>query len=82
MIPNVINIIKLVTINPTTSGTTERTFLFLRCYQQDLGLLDSLALLKIRKEGRDNLNLLNVVNVFVSKKARLSLFVPFTDNDF
>ena len=82
MIPNVINIIKLVTINPTTSGTTERTFSFLRCYQQDLGLLDSLALLKIRKEGRDNLNLLNVVNVFVSKKARLSLFVPFTDNDF
>ena len=82
MIPNVINIIKLVTINPTASGTTERTFSFLRCYQQNLGLLDSLALLKIHKERRDNLNLLNIVNVFVSKKARLSLFVPFTDNDF
>ena len=40
---------------------------------------NSLALLKFHKERTYNLNLLNVVNEFVSKETRPSLFGRFTD---
>ena len=43
---------------------------------------NSLALLKFHKERTDNLKLLNVVNEFVSKETRLSLFGRFTEKDF
>ena len=42
---------------------------------------NSLALIKFHKEPTDNLNLLNVVNEFVSKDTRLSLFGRFTDKE-
>ena len=43
---------------------------------------NSLALLKFHKERTDNMKLLNVVNEFVSKETRLSLFGCFTEKDF
>ena len=43
---------------------------------------NSLALLKFHKERTDNMELLNVVNEFVSKETRLSLFGRFTEKDF
>ena len=43
---------------------------------------NSLALLKFHKERTANMKLLNVVNEFVSKETRLSLFGCFTEKDF
>ena len=88
LIPNVINIIKLVAVNSPTSATAERTFSLarnLKTWLQSTMLparFDSVALLKFHKELIDNLNLVNVVNEFVSKETRQSLFGRFTDIDF
>ena len=88
LIPNVINIIKLVAVNPATSATAGRTFSLarnLKTWLQSTMLparFNYLALLKFHQERTDNLNLLDVVNEFVSKKTRLSLFGPFTEKDF
>ena len=88
LIPNVVNIIKLVAVSPATSTTAERTFSLARNPETWLrstmlpARFYSLALKKFHKERTDNLNLLNVVNEFVSKETRLSLFGRFTDIDF
>ena len=88
LIPNVINVIKLVAANPATSATAERTFSLarnLKTWLRSMTLparFNSLALLKFHKERTDNLNLISVVNKFVSKETRLSLFERFTDKDF
>ena len=88
LIPNAINIIRLVAVNPATSATAERTFSLprnLKTWLQSMVLptrFNSLALLKFHKERTDNLNLLNVVNEFVRKETRLSLCGHFTDKDF
>ena len=88
LIPNVINIIKLVAVNSATSATAERTFSLARNLKTWLrstmlpARVNSVALLKFHKEQIDNLNLLNIVNEFVSKETRQSLFGRFTDIDF
>ena len=88
LIPSIINIIKLQAVNPAASATAERTFSFarnLKTWLQSTMLqarFDSLGLLKFHKEQTDNLNLLNVVNEFVSKETRLSLLGRFTDKNF
>ena len=88
LIPNVINIIKLVAVNSPTSATAERTFSLarnLKTWLQSTMLparFNSVVLLKFHKELIDNLNLVNVVNEFVSKETRQSLFGRFTDIDF
>ena len=88
MIHCVINTIKLVAVNPATSAIAERAFSLARNLKTWLrstmlpARFNSLALLKFHKEQIDNLNLLNVVNEFVSKETRLSLFGRFTDIDF
>ena len=88
LIPNVINIIKLVAVNPTISATAEKTFSLARNLKTRLrskilpSRFNPLALLKFHKERTDSLDLLNVVNEFVSKETRLSLFGRFTDEDF
>ena len=85
MIPNVINIIKLVAVNPATSETIKRTFSFARNLKAWLrstmlpARFNYLALLKFHREQTDNLKLRNVVNEFVSKVTRLNLFGRFTD---
>ena len=86
--PNVINIIKLVAVNPATSAKVERTFSLarnLKTWLQSTMLparFNSLALLKFHKERTDNLNLLKVVNEFMSKETPLCLFGLFPDKDF
>ena len=86
-IPEVLNIIKFVAVNPATSATAESTFLLARNLKTWIGSTmlpsryNSLVLLKFHKEQTDNLNLLNVANAFVSKETRLSLFGRFTDKD-
>ena len=88
LIPNVINNIKIVAINSATSATAERTFSLARNLKTWLrstmlpARVNSVALLKFHKEQIDNLNLLNIVNEFVSKETRQSLFGRFTDIDF
>ena len=88
LIPNVINIIKLVTGNPATSAIAERTFSLTRNLKTWLrsamlpARFNSLALLKFHKQQTYNLNLINIANEFVSKETRQSLFVRFTDKDF
>ena len=88
LIPNIINIIKLVAVHPATSATAERLFSlarYLNSWLQSTMLparFNFLALLKVYKERTDNLNLRNIVNEFVSKENRLSLFGHFTDKDF
>ena len=85
LIPNVINIIKLVAVNHATSSPAEKKKLLARNLKTWLGStmlpagFNSLALLKFHKERTYNLNLLNVVNEFVSKETRPSLFGRFTD---
>ena len=80
-----INIIKLVAVNPATSETIKRTFSFARNLKAWLrstmlpGKFNYLALLKFHRAQTDNLNLRNVVNEFVSKVTRLNLFGRFTD---
>ena len=67
LIPSVINIIKLVAVNPATSATTERTFSLSRNQKTWLqppmlpAKFNSLAPLKFHKEQTGNLNLLNNV---------------------
>ena len=88
LLPKVINIIRLVAVNPATSPTAERTFSFARNLKTWLrptmlpARFNFLALPKFHKERTDNLNLLNFLNEFVSKETRLSLFGRFTDKDF
>ena len=88
LIPNSINIIKLVAVHPATSATAERLFSLARNLNSWLqstmlpARFNFLALLKFYKERTDNLNLRNIVNEFVSKENRLSLFGHFTDKDF
>ena len=85
--PNVINIIKLVVVNPTISAIAERAFSLARNLKTWLrstmlpARFNFLALVKFHKERTGNVNLLNVVNEFVSKETRLNLFGRFTDKD-
>ena len=60
LIPNVINIIKLVTVNPATNATAERTFSLARNLKTWLrstmlpARFNSIALLKFPKERPDS----------------------------
>ena len=90
LIPNLINIVKLVAVNLATSGTAEVIFSLtrnLKTWMRSTMLpatFNSLALLKFHNKRTDNLNLLNVVNEFVNKETQLilSLFGRFSDKDF
>ena len=88
LIPKIINIIKHMAVHPATSATVERLFSlarYLNFWLQSTILparFNFLALLKFYKERIDSLNLLNIVNEFVGKENRLSLFEHFTDKDF
>ena len=80
--------VNLVAVNPAISVIVEKTFSLTRNLKTWLGStmlparFNSLALLKFHKEQTGNLDLLNVVNEFVSKETRVSLFGHFTDKDF
>ena len=77
LVPNIMSVIKLVVVNSATSATAERIFSLARNLKTWLrskmlpARFRSLALLKFHKEQTDKLNLLNVVNEFFSKEARL-----------
>ena len=80
LIPSIIKIIKLAVANPATSATAEGTFSLARNLKT--WLRSTMLPARFRKEQTDKLNLLNVVNEFVSMETRVSLFGRFFDKDF
>ena len=86
LIPNLLTIVHLILINPTTSCTPERSFSVARriktwlCSTMTTKRFMSLSILSIHKELIDSINLVDIGNEFASKydgrRMNLGKFVP------
>ena len=87
LVGNVVKICKLLAVNPATSATAERTFSMARRVKTWMrstmlpSRVHSLAVLNFHKERTDNLDLIDIANLFVCNDNRRSLFGKFTKND-
>ena len=83
LIVNIVQLCKILIVNPSTSATAERTFSLARRVKtwmrstMTASRFNALAVLKFHKEKTDNLDLVSVANTFVCNENRRSLFGHF-----
>jgi len=89
LVEGVVTICKLISVNPATSASSERSFSAARRLKTWLRAsmtqerFNSIAVLNIHKEKNDELCLLTVANEFVSRNERRKVkFGTFSKNDF
>ena len=89
LIPNVINVVMLLLVNPATSASAERSFSLarrLKTWERSTMTqkrFNSLASLQEHKERTDNIHLVSIGNEFISKCSNRQLnFGKFSTADF
>ena len=80
MMPNIVNLLKLLLVNPATSATAERSFSLARSMCSTLlpGRLNAIAILHKHKTLTDTLNLTNIAKEFACRnESRACAFGNF-----
>ena len=83
----VITVLKLILVNPSTNAVSERTFSAMRriktCLKSTMGQshLNVAMILHVHKEHTGELSLVNIVNSFVNSEHRMTLFGTFSEVD-
>ena len=79
----VLTIVNLILINPSTNSTSERSFSAMRCMKTYLRSTmgqqrhNNIMMLHIHKDKTDKLSMIDVANKFVNSEHRLSYFGKF-----
>ena len=81
MMPSIVNLLKLLLVNPATSATVERSFSLTRrlktwmCSAMLPGCLNAIAILNEHKTLTDRLNLTDIAKEFVGRnESRICAF--------
>ena len=83
----VITLLKLILVNPSTNAVSERTFSAMRRIKTYLrstmsqSRLNATMILHVHKEHTSELSLVNIANSFVNSEHRMRLFGTFSELD-
>ena len=81
----VLTILNIILVNPSTNSLSERSFSVMRCIKTYLRStmgqqrLNDIMVLHIHKDKIDKLSMIDITNKFVCSEHRLSYFGNFTD---